>query len=62
MPMTLFILLNEKTCVTSLKQPHQSMQNFCLFCQKKKKTTLSILYTHFYKTPTLVYQFYTFIQ
>ena len=35
MPMILSILLNEKTCVTSLEQPHQSMQNFCLFCQKK---------------------------
>ena len=59
MPMTLFILLNEKTCVTSLEQPHQSMQNFCLFCQKKnysfyfihpflQNTHFSLLILHIY--------------
>ena len=39
-----------------LEQPHQFVQNSCLFC--KKKRTFSILHTHFYKTPTLVYLFY----
>ena len=36
------------------------MQTFLLFYTKK--ATFSILHTHFYKTPTLVYLFYTFIQ
>ena len=33
------------------------VHNFSLFC--KKKHTFSILYTHFYKTPTSVYLLYT---
>ena len=36
------------------------MQIFLLFYTKK--VTFSIFHTHFYKTPTLVYLFYTFIQ
>ena len=40
----------------TLEQPHQSMQNSCLFC--KKKHTFSISHTHFYKTLTSVYLFY----
>ena len=36
------------------------MQIFLLFYTKK--VTFSIFHTHFYKTPTVVYLFYTFIQ
>ena len=43
-----------------LEQLHQLVQNFFHFAPLKP--TFSILHTHFYKTPTSVYLFYTFIQ
>ena len=42
--------------ITFSEQLHQSVQNSYLFC--KKKHIFSILHTHFYKIPTLVYLFY----
>ena len=53
-----FLLFHHSYSYSSkfLKQPHQSVQNSCLFC-KKKKHNFSILHTHFYKTPTSVYLF-----
>ena len=40
-----------------LEQPHQSVQNSCLFC-KKKHIFFYFTFSLFYKTPTLVYLFY----
>ena len=51
-PQTLIYLFNQLI----LEQLHQSMQNFCLFCQKKP--TFSILHTNFYKILTSVCLFY----
>ena len=49
-------LLKSSVGNDKLKQPHQSMQNSCLFCTKKH--IFSILHTYFYKTPTSIYLFY----
>ena len=43
-----------------LEHPHQLIHNFYLFC--KKKHVFSILHTNFYKIPTSICLFYTFIQ
>ena len=48
------------TQLESLEQLHQLVQNFFHFAPLKP--TFSILHTHFYKTTTSVYLFYTFIQ
>ena len=42
------------------EQLHQLMQICLLFCTIK--AIFSIIHTHFYKTPVLIYLFYTFIQ
>ena len=53
-----FFRNNHKKQTILLEHLHQWMQIFLLFCTKK--STFSILYTHFYKTPTSVCLFYTF--
>ena len=48
------------TALSFLEQLHQLVQNFFHFAPLKP--TFSILHTHFYKIPTSVCLFYTFIQ